>query len=46
MRFYEYEAKVLFARHGAPLPRGRMARTAAEALIKLANTPRQEYKPE
>jgi len=31
MRFYEYEAKALFARHGAPLPKGRVARTAAEA---------------
>ena len=31
MRFYEYEAKALFARHGAPLLRGCVARTAAEA---------------
>ena len=31
MRFYEYEAKVLFGRHGAPLPKGRVARTPAEA---------------
>jgi succinyl-CoA synthetase beta subunit/citryl-CoA synthetase large subunit len=31
MRFYEYEAKALFARHGAPLLRGRIARTPAEA---------------
>ncbi len=31
MRFYEYEAKSLFARHGAPLPKGRVARTPAEA---------------
>src|SRR3990172_4710443 len=31
MRFYEYEAKALFGRHGAPLPKGRVARTAAEA---------------
>jgi succinyl-CoA synthetase beta subunit/citryl-CoA synthetase large subunit len=31
MRFYEYEAKALFARHGAPLLRGRVASTAAEA---------------
>src|SRR5215471_17180312 len=31
MRFYEYEAKALFARHGAPLLRGRLARSAAEA---------------
>src|SRR5215475_9498800 len=31
MRFYEYEAKALFARHGTPLLRGRVARTPAEA---------------
>ncbi|HEX6130414.1 MAG TPA: ATP-grasp domain-containing protein [Actinomycetota bacterium] len=31
MRFYEYEAKALFARHGTPLLRGRVARTADEA---------------
>src|SRR5215467_7322927 len=31
MRFYEYEAKALFARHGAPLPKGRVARNPAEA---------------
>src|SRR5213593_3345882 len=31
MRFYAYEATALFARHGAPLLRGRLARTAAEA---------------
>jgi succinyl-CoA synthetase beta subunit/citryl-CoA synthetase large subunit len=31
MRFYEYEAKALFARHGAPLPKGRLAKTAEEA---------------
>jgi succinyl-CoA synthetase beta subunit len=31
MRFYEYEAKGLFARHGIPLLKGRVARTAAEA---------------
>jgi len=31
MRFYEYEAKVLFGRHGIPLPKGRVARSAAEA---------------
>src|SRR5438552_2353631 len=31
MRFYEYEAKALFARHGTPLLRGCVARTAAEA---------------
>src|SRR5947207_1806680 len=31
MRFYEYEAKALFARHGTPLLKGRVARTATEA---------------
>jgi succinyl-CoA synthetase beta subunit len=31
MRFYEFEAKALFARHGAPLLKGRVARSAAEA---------------
>jgi succinyl-CoA synthetase beta subunit len=31
MRFYEFEAKSLFARHGIPLLKGRVARTAAEA---------------
>jgi len=31
MRFYEYEAKALFRRHGAPLLKGRLARTAEEA---------------
>ncbi len=31
MRFYEYEAKALFARHGTPLLKGRIARTPAEA---------------
>jgi succinyl-CoA synthetase beta subunit len=31
MRFYEYEAKALFARHGAPLLKGRVAHTGAEA---------------
>jgi succinyl-CoA synthetase beta subunit len=31
MRFYEYEAKGLFARHGTPLLKGRVAKTAAEA---------------
>src|SRR5689334_12027004 len=31
MRFYEYEAKALLGRHGAPLLRGRVARTATEA---------------
>jgi succinyl-CoA synthetase beta subunit/citryl-CoA synthetase large subunit len=31
MRFYEYEAKALFARHGTPLLAGRVARSAPEA---------------
>jgi succinyl-CoA synthetase beta subunit/citryl-CoA synthetase large subunit len=31
MRFYEYEAKALFARHGTPLLKGGVARSAAEA---------------
>jgi succinyl-CoA synthetase beta subunit len=31
MRFYEYEAKALFARHGIPLLKGRVAKSAAEA---------------
>src|SRR4051812_4564811 len=31
MRFYEFEAKALFARHGTPLLKGRVAKTAAEA---------------
>jgi succinyl-CoA synthetase beta subunit len=31
MRLYEYEAKALFARHGALLLKGRVAKTAAEA---------------
>jgi len=31
MRLYEYEAKALFARHGAPLLKGRVAKTPAEA---------------
>jgi succinyl-CoA synthetase beta subunit len=31
MRFYEFEAKALFARHGTPLLRGRVAKTPAEA---------------
>jgi succinyl-CoA synthetase beta subunit len=31
MRFYEYEAKALFARHGTPLLEGGVAKTAAEA---------------
>ena len=31
MRFYEYEAKALFAKHGTPLLKGRVAKTAAEA---------------
>jgi succinyl-CoA synthetase beta subunit/citryl-CoA synthetase large subunit len=31
MRFYEFEAKALFARHGIPLLKGRVATTPAEA---------------
>ena len=31
MRFYEFEAKTLFARHGIPLLKGRVAKTATEA---------------
>ena len=31
MRFYEFEAKALFARHGIPLLKGRVAKSAAEA---------------
>ncbi|MGH7894607.1 MAG: ATP-grasp domain-containing protein [Candidatus Binatia bacterium] len=31
MRFYEFEAKALFARHGIPLLEGRVAKTPAEA---------------
>jgi succinyl-CoA synthetase beta subunit/citryl-CoA synthetase large subunit len=31
MRFYEYEAKALFARHGTPLLKGRVAKSPAEA---------------
>jgi succinyl-CoA synthetase beta subunit/citryl-CoA synthetase large subunit len=31
MRFYEYEAKALFRRHGLPLGRGELATTADEA---------------
>jgi succinyl-CoA synthetase beta subunit len=31
MRFYEFEAKALFARHGIPLLKGRVAKTATEA---------------
>jgi succinyl-CoA synthetase beta subunit/citryl-CoA synthetase large subunit len=36
MRFYEYEAKGLFARHGTPLLKGRVARTPAEAATSAA----------
>jgi len=36
MRFYEYEAKALFARHGAPLPKGRVAKTTADARAAAA----------
>jgi succinyl-CoA synthetase beta subunit/citryl-CoA synthetase large subunit len=31
MRFYEYEAKALFARHGIPLLKGKVVHSAAEA---------------
>jgi succinyl-CoA synthetase beta subunit/citryl-CoA synthetase large subunit len=31
MRFFEYESKALFRRHGLPLPEGRLARSAAES---------------
>ena len=31
MRFYEHESKALFGRHGLPLPKSRLARSAAEA---------------
>jgi succinyl-CoA synthetase beta subunit len=31
MRFYEYESKALFARRGLPVPRGGLARSAADA---------------
>jgi succinyl-CoA synthetase beta subunit len=31
MRFYEYEAKTLFARHGIPLLKGKVVKSAAEA---------------
>ena len=31
MRFYEYEAKALFAKHNTPLLKGRVAKSAAEA---------------
>jgi succinyl-CoA synthetase beta subunit len=31
MRFYEYESKALFAKHGLPLGRGKVASSAAEA---------------
>ncbi len=32
MKIHEYQAKELFARHGVPVPRGRMAETAEAAL--------------
>jgi len=31
MRFYEYESKALFARHGTPLLKGRVAKTPTDA---------------
>ena len=37
MRFYEHEAKALFARHGLPLGKGGLAKTAAE---RAASPPR------
>ncbi len=36
MRFYEYEAKALFARHGTPLLRGRVAHSPEEARVIAA----------
>ena len=33
MRFYEYEAKALFAKHNTPLLKGRVAKTPAEATL-------------
>jgi succinyl-CoA synthetase beta subunit len=37
MRFYEYEAKALFARHGIPLLKGRVVRTPDEARAAAAD---------
>ena len=31
MKLHEYQSKQLFAQHGIPIPRGRVAMTAAEA---------------
>ena len=31
MRFYEYESKALFAKHGLPLGKGKLAHSAEEA---------------
>ncbi len=36
MRFYEYESKALFEKHGLPLGRGRLARSADEARAACA----------
>jgi len=36
MRFYEYEAKGLFARHGTPLLKGRVAKSPVEAAAVAA----------
>src|SRR3989304_5132657 len=36
LRFYEFESKALMARHGIALPKGGMAKTAAEAAQKAA----------
>jgi succinyl-CoA synthetase beta subunit/citryl-CoA synthetase large subunit len=38
MRFYEYESKALFRRHGMPLPKSRLAHSAAEAREAAAAT--------
>jgi succinyl-CoA synthetase beta subunit len=31
MKLHEYQSKALFADHGVPIPRGRVASTAGEA---------------
>jgi succinyl-CoA synthetase beta subunit/citryl-CoA synthetase large subunit len=38
MRFYEYESKALFRRHALPLPKSRLARSAAETREAAAAT--------
>ena len=35
MRFYEYESKALFAKHRMPLPKSRLAHSAAEPADQL-----------